>query len=271
MIPGLLVGKRAGVLSLLVLIGLSTALCRGLAQSEACVLASQHQGVAVPVEQIETHWTCPLQSIISDYTTANKVGPIHIRLSEPVYRYLLDRPPMAAALINRLGLSPYTSEARGPGRFWCNDGEGTEGIIELVYQDPTNRIYYVEGTHTSTLLPDITGKAVVFIKMIPVEDGQGNDRVKTTLVAYAKLNNRVLAGLVSLIRPLVGNTVARKLTKGINVVNRLGQEMREHPDRVLFEATNIPPLPHEEVAFLKQALEHLPHSRSTPPIMMSPP
>lgn len=271
MIPGLLVVKRAGVLSLLALIGLSTALCPGLAQSETCVLASQHQGVAVPVEQIETHWACPLHSIISDYTTANKVGPIHIRMSGPVYRYLLDRPPMAAALIHRLGLSPYTSEARGPGRFWCNDGEGTEGIIELVYQDPTNRIYYVEGTHTSTLLPGITGKAVVFIKMIPVEDGQGNDRVETTLVAYAKLNNRVLAGLVSLIRPLVGNAVARKLTKGVNVVNRLGQEMREHPNRVLFEATNIPPLPHEEVAFLKQALEHLSHSRSAPPIMMSPP
>ena len=260
--PGLLGVERAGLLSLLVLIGLSTAVGQGLAQSETCVLASQHQGVAFPVEQIETDWTCPLQSIISDYTTANKVGPIQVRLSEPLYRYLLDRPPMAAVLINRLGLSPYKSEARGPGRFWCNDGEGTEGIIELVYQDSTNRIYYVEGTHTSTLLPDISGKAVVFIKMIQIQDGQGNEWVETTLVAYAKLNNRLLAGLVSLIRPLVGNTIARKLTKGVNVVNRLGQEMRQHPDRVLFEATDPPPLPDGEVAFLRQALEHLSRSGS---------
>jgi hypothetical protein len=209
--------------------------------------------------------------MIGDYTTANKVGPIHVRLSEPAYRYLLDRPPMAAVLINRLGLSPYKSEARGSGRFWCNDGQGTEGIIELVYQDSANRIYFVEGTHTSTLLPDISGKAVVFIKMIPVRDGQGNEGVETTLVAYAKLNNRLLAGLVSLIRPLVGNTIARKLTKGVNVVNRLGQEMREHPDRVLLEATTPPPLPHEEVAFLKQALEPLSNSSNAPPIMMPQP
>ena len=263
--------ERAGILSLLVLIGLSAALGPGLALSETCVLASQHQGVAIPVDQIGTHWACPLQSIVSDYSTVNQVGPIPVRLSEPVYRYLLDRPPMAAALINRLGLSPYKSEARGPGRFWCNDGEGTEGIIELVYHDSTNRIYYVEGTHTSILLPDITGKAVVFIRMIPVQDGEGNDRIETTLVAYAKLDNRLLAGLVSLIRPLVSNTVARKLTKGVNVVNRLGQEMREHPDRVLLEATNTPPLPHEEVAFLKQAVKHLSHSSSAPQIMMPPP
>ena len=262
MIPGSLCPRMAGSFSVLVVIGLSTTMYSGLAQSEACVLPSQHAGVTFPVEQIEARWACPLQSIISGYTTANKVGPIHTPLSEPVYRYLLDRPPMAAALMNRLDLSLYKSEARGAGRFWANDGEGSEGLIELVYQDPTNRIYYVEGSHTSTVLPDITGKAVVFVKMNPVNDGQGNDAVETTLVAYAKLNSRLLAGLVSLIRPLVGNTIARKLTKGVSVVNRLGQEMRQHPDRVLFEATDPPPLPPDEVAFLKQALENLSHSSS---------
>jgi hypothetical protein len=238
---------------------------------ETCVLASQHAGVTFPVEQIEARWACPLQAVISNYTTVNKVGPILTPLPEPVYRYLLDRPPMAAALMNRLDLSLYKSEARGPGRFWCSDGEGTEGLVELVYQDPTNRVYHVEGTHTSLVLPDINGKAIVLITMNPVQDGQGNDAVETTLVAYAKLNSRVLAGLVSLIRPLIGNTITRKLTKGFNVVNRLGQEMRQHPDRVLFEATDPPPLPHDEVAFLKQALEQLSHSSSAPQLRMPQP
>ena len=261
MIPRSLGAKRAGFPSLFVVIGFSVTLYSSLAQSETCVLPSQHEGVTFPVEEIGTHWVCPLQSIVSDYTTVNRVGPIRIQLPEPVYRYLLDRPPMAATLINRLALSPYKSEAREAGRFWCNDGDGTEGIVELLYQDSTNRIYYVEGSHTSTLLPDITAKAVVFLKMNPVQDEERNDRVETTLVAYTKLNNRLLAGLVSLIRPLVGRTVAGKLIKGITVVNRLGQEKWRHPDRVLLEATGPPPLPDDEVAFLKQALDNLSHSR----------
>ena len=263
--------RRAGLLSLFVVIGLSTMMYSDEARSETCVLASQHAGIPFPVEQIEARWACPLQTVISGYTTVNKVGPILTPLSEPVYRYLLDRPPMAVTLVNRLDLSPYKSEARGPGRVWANDGEGTEGLIDLVYQDSTNRVYYVEGTHTSLVLPDIKGKAVVLIKMNPVQDGQGNDAVETTLVAYAKLNSRVLAGLVSLIRPLIGNTITRKLTKGFNVVNRLGQEMRQHPDRVLFEATDPPPLPHDEVVFLKQALEQLSHSGSVRRLRMPPP
>ena len=271
MIPGPLWSRRFGLLSVLIVMGLNTTIFPGMAQSEICALPSQHAGVAFPVEQIETRWACPLQAIITGYTTVNKVGPILTPLSGPVYRYLLDRPPMTAALMNRLDLSLYKSEARGPGRVWANDGEGTEGLIELVYQDSVNRVYYVEGTHTSLVLPDITGKAVVFVRMNPIQDGQGYGAVETTLVAYAKLNSRVLAGLVSLVRPLISNTVARKLTKGFRVVNRLGQEMRQHPDRVLFEATDPPPLPFDEVAFLKQALGHLSHSGSVPHLRMPPP
>jgi len=271
MIPESLCSRRAGLLSVLAVIGLSTTMYPDVVRSETCVLGAQHLGVTFPVEQIEARWACPLQAVISNYTTVNKVGPILTPLPEPVYRFLLDRPPMAAALINRLDIAPYKSESRGLGRFWANDGEGTEGMIELVYQDPTDRIYYVEGTHTSLVLPDINGKAIVFVKMTPVQDGQGNDAVETTLVAYAKLNSRVLAGLVSLIRPLIGNTITRKLTKGINVVNRLGQEMRQHPDRVLFEATDPPPLSHDEVAFLKLALEQLSHASSAPQLRMPQP
>ena len=152
MISGSLGSRRAGSLSVLVMIGLSATMYAGVAQSETCVLASQHAGVTFPVDQMETRWACPLQSIISHYTTVSKVGPIHTPLSEPVYRYLLDQPPMAATLMNRLNLSLYKSEARGPGRVWANDGEGSEGLVELVYQDSINRVYYVEGDRKSTRL-----------------------------------------------------------------------------------------------------------------------
>ncbi|MDP1845326.1 MAG: hypothetical protein Q8L09_01090 [Candidatus Moranbacteria bacterium] len=224
-------------------------------QAESCVLSSYHVGLTFPVSKVEPRWACPLQAIVDHYTTANKIGPTEIPISESVYQYLLDRPPVAAALINRLDFAPYKSEGRGPGRFWGDDGEGTSGIVELVYGDMANRIYYLEGTHESTVLPQVMGKAVVFVRMNPVKDGDGRDAVETTLVAYTKLDSRILAGLLSLIRPLVGNIVARKLTQGVQVVTRLGLEIRQHPDHVLFEATDPPSLPDDEVVLLKQAME----------------
>jgi hypothetical protein len=221
---------------------------------EACVLPSQHVGLTFSVEKVRRDWACRLEPIVNQYTTANKVGPVKTALTETVYLYLLDRPPTAAALINRLDLGLYKSDMRGPGRYWGSDGEGTEGMVHLVYQEPGSRIYFLEGSHHSRKLPNIRGKAVVFLRMTPVKDAQGAEVVETTLVSYVRLDNRFLSGLLSLLRPLIGNTVTSKLLKGVETVNRLGIEMRQHPDRVLFEATDPPALPAEDVAFLKHTL-----------------
>jgi hypothetical protein len=260
MISGLLCVRKAGSLALLVVMGLSMTLYSGLAQSETCALPSEHEGMTFPIEKVDPDWACRLYSIVDNYTTVGKVGPIRSGLPELLYHQLLDRPPLAAALINRLELGLYKSEARGPGRFWGHDGEGTGGIVQLVYQDRNSRIYYLEGSHDSRFLPHITGKAVVFLRMSPVKDTDGIEAMDSTMVSYARLDNRILSGVVTLLRPFIGGTIKRKLGKGVETVNRLSLLMRQHPDRVLFKVMDPPVFPDDEVAFVKQALESLSHS-----------
>jgi hypothetical protein len=250
---------------LLVAIGLSTTIHSSQGQSETCSLPSEHAGVTFSIENVDPDWVCRLHAIVVDYTIANKVGPIRAGLSESLYRNLLDRPPLAAALINRLDLGLYKSEARGPGRYWGYDGEGTGGIVQLIYQDRTSRIYSLEGSHDSRLLPQITGKAVVFLKMDSMKDADGMEAMDSTMVSYTKLDNRILSGMVSLLRPLIGGTVTRKLSEGVETVNRLSRLMRQDPGRVLFEAMDPPALPDDEVAFVKQALESLSHPSDATP------
>jgi hypothetical protein len=223
-------------------------------RSETCTLSPHHAGMVFPVERVDREWACRLQSIIGDYTTVSTVGPIRTALSESMYQYLLDHPPVAAALIGRLKLGLYKSEERGTDRFWGHDGEGTEGVVQLVYKDRTSRLYYLEGSHNSRVLPDVTGKAVVLIRTNLVTELNGADAMDSTVVSYTKLDNRILSGLVSLLRPLIGGVVTGKLRKGVETVNRLGLVMREHPERVLFEATDLPALSDRDAAFLKEAL-----------------
>jgi hypothetical protein len=101
--------------------------------------------------------------------------------------------------------------------------------------------------------------------MNQVTDSNEVEATESTLVSYTRLDNRLLSGLVSLFRPLVGSTVTQKLAKGIDSVNRLSTVMRQQPDRVLSEATKPPALSSDEVAFLKQALVNLRHPSSAAP------
>ncbi len=212
MISGWLCLRSACRLSLLVVVWLATTIHSSQAQGEACPVSSLHAEVSFSIEKVDPDWACRLQEIIGHYTITTKVGPLRTGLSESLYRDLLDRPPLAAALINRLDLGLYKSEMRGPGRFWGNDGEGTEGIVQLVYESRTARIYYLEGSHESRLLPNITGKAVVFLKMDQVKDADGMEAMDSTMVSYARLDNRLLSGVVTLLRPFIGGTVKRKLS-----------------------------------------------------------
>jgi hypothetical protein len=232
-------------------------LSAGVARPESCPLPSHHVGLAFPLERIGPEWACRIKPIVDGHTTADKVGPLRAALSESLYVYLLDRPPLAAALINRLDLAPYKAEQRGPGRYWGDDGDGTEGIVELIYHDRTSRVYYLEGTHHSRWLPHLRGRAVVLLRATPVTDPDGLESMDSTMVSYTKLDNAFLAGLASLLRPLVGSAVTHRLAKGVEVVNRLGLEMRRHPDRVLFEAMDPPALPTDDVVFLREALAGL--------------
>ncbi|HET6673683.1 MAG TPA: hypothetical protein VFG71_00015 [Nitrospiraceae bacterium] len=235
----------------------------GVESDHVCGLASAHAGVTFPVERVERAWACRLQPIVSNYTTANKIGPIRTSLPEEVYDYLLDHPPMAAHLVNRLDIGLYKAEARALNVFWGTDGEGTEGVVRLVYRDQRTRIYYLEGRHDGTFLPPVTGKAVALFRIQPVPQPKGNEAVDTTVVAYLKLDNRVLSGVMSLLRPLIGNVISRQFMKAFHAADRLSELMRQDPDRVLFEAADAPSLPADEVAFLSRALSNL---RFTAPI-----
>jgi hypothetical protein len=152
----------------------------------------------------------------------------------------------------------YSSDYRGPGRFWGDDGEGTKGIVELVYADATSRVYLLEGTHEGRLLPHISGKAVVFLRKNVVRDRDNREAIDSTLVAYTRLDNRLLSGLVSLLRPLIGGIAGGKLKKGVETVNRLGMAMRQSPERVLTKASEPPALSDVDVAFLREELGRQP-------------
>ncbi len=237
-----------------ILLGVALVLFAGTAGAESCSLSPVHGDLTFPVERIPSDWTCQLHKIIKSHTTVTQVGPIRVAMSEPLYRYLLGEPPFAASLIRRLGLGSYHSQAWGERRFWGDDGEGTKGFVQLVYEDAESRIYLLDGSHDIRLLPHITGKAVVFLRMAVVRDQQGNEDMDSTMVVYTRLDNRVLSGLVSFLHPLIRGMVTSKLQKGVKTVHRLGVAMRQQPSRVLREAEQPPPLPEPHLVFLRTVL-----------------
>ena len=229
-----------------------------------CTVSAEQGGVLFPVDKLDAPTRCRISGVVDGYTTSGLIGPVQTPVTPQLYEYLLDRPPLIASLTDRLGLGAYEFTARDPNQYWVNDGEGTQGLLTLVYQDPMHRIYHIDGFHEGQVFPMVRAKAAVFMHIVPGTTPDGYPAVQTSLVAYTKLDDSVLAGLVRILRPLIGEAVTRKLSRGFEVTNRLGVTIAEDRDRVVQVASLVPWLSLSELQALIGWLHTVPQRTATP-------
>ena len=256
-----------GLLGVLCLFGSSPT--RAEEPAAHCSLKKQHGGLAFPVDALTPAARCLISDIVEGATTEGVTGPVVTPITRPLYEFLLNRPPLTASLSSRLNLAPYECTVTDARRFWINDHDGTQGEFTFLFQNADSRIYYIDGFHEGKLLPRVHAKAVVFLRVIETKAANGAPALESTLVTYTKLNDRMLAFLVRLLRPLVGGAVTRKLSKGFDVVNQLSAVAVQSPDKFLNEVTasgpNGPADAQALRALMPQPLAATPTPPSAPP------
>jgi hypothetical protein len=225
-----------------------------------CRLPPQHGGITFPVETIEREWACRIQILFEDYTAIGVMGPVQTPLPPSLYGFFLDHPVLTAGLANRLELGPFQAQSQGPGRFWVNDGDGTQGHVTLLQQSESARIYYMEGFHEGRIFPKVNAKAVVFLRLQPAK---GGEEVDNTIVSYVRLESRMLSAMVRMLRPLLGDAIIRKLARGFDATNRLSQILALDASRVLSAAETLPGLDPVEVEALRAAVKPFVRSRTS--------
>jgi hypothetical protein len=242
-----------------------------VAAPESCTIASEQGLSQFPVAHLDPAARCQLGHIVNDFSTAGTLGPVQTPIPLSLYTYLLDRPPLMASLLDRLGLGAYQFAAREPNQFWVNDGDGTQGLLSLVYRDDTSRIYHIDGQHEGHVFPLVRAKAAVFMKIQPATTPEGYPAVQSMLMSYTRLDSSLVAGLVRILRPLVNDAVTRKLSRGFEATNLLGLAIAQNPDRVAQQAALVPWLNVNDLQTLIGLLYTVPQRASaSPPGMVAP-
>ena len=228
-----------------------------------CTVVAEQGGALFPVDKLSASTRCQIGAVINGYTTTGLIGPVQTPVTPQLYDYLMDRPPLIASLTERLGLGSYQFTARELNQFWVNDGEGTQGLLTLLYQDSTHRIYHIDGYHEGQIFPMVRAKAAVFMHITPITTADGYPAVQTSLTAYTKLDDSLLAGLVRILRPLIGEAVTRKLSRGFEATNQLGAAIAQDRDRVMQHASLVPWLSTAELQTLVGWLYTVPQRATT--------
>ncbi len=261
--------RTCSVRAILAILVMGLPLSNGTASADNCVVAAEQGSITFPVERLDPAARCLVSFVAGSPTTSGLIGPIRTPVPQTLYEYLLDHPSLIAALVQKLGLGNYQFVHRGPNQFWGNDGDGTQGLLSLLQREGTTRIYHIDGYHEGHIFPMVRAKAVVFLKIAPTASPAGHPAVDTSLIAYTKLNDPVLSGLVWMLRPLVGEAVTRKLARGFDVTNQLGAAIAQNPDRIIQELPALQTIDPQEQRAFTALLQSLP-SPTPPPIRSTP-
>ncbi|MEE9203728.1 MAG: hypothetical protein V3U08_01835 [Nitrospirales bacterium] len=256
---------------LVALLFLTTGADRHGLRAEDCHVSAMQGGVTFPVSRLSASSRCKISEVVNGYTTVGVIGPVQAPIAKRLYTYLLDRPVIMASLVRQLGLGAYQVSERGHNRYWADDGEGTRGLLSVAYRDETSRIYHMDGHHEGRIFPLVRAKAVVFIRIRPTLTTQGGAAVESLMVAYTRLNDSVLAALVRVLRPLIGDAVTRILVKGFRVTDQLASRIAQDPDGIAQRAASLSALDPEDLSTLTALLRDTSrHSAAAQPFRPTP-
>lgn len=234
-----------------------------------CRIQAEHSGMIFPVDRLSVDARCLIEPVIDRHGIFEHIGPVQTPISPELYDYLLDHPALTTVLMQRLGMGAFQFMPMGQGRFWVDDGEGARGLLTLLYQDPNNRIYFIDGEHTDVLLPTVHAKTAVFMKLVPAVTAEGRPAVQMSLASYTSLESRLLSAFARIFRPLVQRAVSRTLSRQFHLTNQLGQRIAEDPQRIFQDMPSLPFSKQDDqrmfLALLQAAVRPLPPSPSSAP------
>lgn len=232
----------------------------------ALVLIAATRATAAP--ETPADFAADVARTMSDCTVRARVGPARTPLPRALSNFLLDHPDLSAFIVNRRKLAPYRIEMTGPRQSLADDGDGTQGVVNLVHREERHRLYYGEGVHHSLLFPPIHADAVIVMDLADDADEAGRPQTVTTFEVYVRLRSRFLSGVVKTLRPFIQKTVLGKFTKVLLVADQVGELMAKAPADVENDARDFPRLRADERAELLAMISGL---KSSPPPVSSRP
>jgi hypothetical protein len=164
------------------------------------------------------------------------------------FEFLLDRPRSSVALAGKLhkSLEKYQIDVVGPGLFHVDDEKSLVGDMELVYEAPGRRIYYVTGYWK--LLPGMKLKGRMALVVEYAEHDSGGARsLDCRTRGYMAVDNSLAGVAFKLFAYMFPKKVDKRIDRFATAVTKVVQAINDDPADACARLEHARHVPPEEV------------------------
>lgn len=202
--------------------------------------------LGVPLDALTPEARTRAEAVLGRVTFAQRVTGLRFPSRDPVFRFLLEQPDLAAGVARALRLGEYQVSPRDGG-FWGDDRRGARGLIHLLHAGPGHRLFHLEGTYETRRLPTLAGRLLVLIEFQHHEDGQGGSVAEVSLTGHLTLDTPLAGALAQVVgivaRPAVERAVEGKVRRFFRTVARVSRWAHDQPDLLWAALDGHPEVP----------------------------
>jgi hypothetical protein len=164
--------------------------------------------------------------VIEDYTVFKKTKGVRFEANPSIYKYLLDRLPLATSIIRGLNIRNLVITKNKDQSFHFKDGESIIGDFRLIHRDPRTIVCYCNGQYNGNVIKKLTGEAVVIVEY---REGLKGEFIENVFYIYLKANNRFVELMINVFKPLVNMVIDRKVLSYMYTVIEVCERIDKDP------------------------------------------
>jgi len=191
-----------------------------------------------------------MENVLSHATISTRVEiePYPLRLD--VFDYLLNHPDFATQVTRALKLARYRIWTSGAG-LNLDDGWGVKGVITPFYGDKGLRVVYARGGYEQSMLPDIRGQAIIFVRYGESRGSAGRPALVTSMEVFAWLDSGMIASLAG---PIAKSKATSEARHALKVFSRLSNHLELRANEILAELGRRPDVSRPELEEFRRLL-----------------
>ncbi len=187
----------------------------------------------------------PARELIESPTLYRETDLKGLPCSAADFKFLLDRPRSSVALAGKLhkSLEKYQIDVIKPGLFHVDDEKSLVGDMELVYEAPGSRIYYVTGYWKLMAGMRLDGRMALVVDYSE-RDVAGSRRLDCKARGYMMVDNSVAGAAFKLFAYMFPKKVDKRIDRFATAVRKVVEAINDDPAEAcsrLAQAQHVPP------------------------------
>jgi len=171
--------------------------------------AARKQSLKVlPLAAMEPEHRKKAENVIGSLSLYRELPTLNVEVKPEVYQFFVQHPDVAVSIWRVMKISGFQMWQTGPNEYEADTGDGTIGLIDVLYRSEHDNVIYCEGTYKSPfLIKPIAAKSVLHLQTNFAENAEGKEIATHRLHMYVSFPSQKVETVAKVISPVSNQIV----------------------------------------------------------------